>query len=360
MKKITKILALILAICMLSVLFTGCGKEEAPAAPSTPAAPSDPAAPAAPSAPADVKPVTLKLSHNTAATSITGVQYQAFADLVAEESGGSVNVEIYAAGSLVDDTGILDAVMDGTCDMGHGMVAYMDGLIKDLVPLEIPGYYSGDSFLEFSNGVQGIMESIMADYGIKFIGCNYQGQAGFVATEAPVQSPADLNGKAVRASGTYISKAVEAWGGAPTTIALPDLTTALERKTVDVAYTGWTVIGGFKLYEMAPNVTFTTITESYGCLIMSMDSFEKLSAEQQAAVDRAAERWREETYNVGVGYRQQYIDEMKAAGVNVVEFTAEQTQPFTDLTAPMFGEIEGQLGEKGLELLNTLNALNGK
>lgn len=344
MKKITKVLALILALCMVSVLFAGCG--------SSGASGSGDAA-------KDSEPVTLKLSINTAAQSITGVQYQTFADLVKEESGGSVIVEVYAAGSLVDDTGLLDAVMDGTCDMGHGMVSYMDGLIKDLVPLEIPGYYSGDDFMEFSNGVQSVMESIMADYGVKFIGCNYQGQAGFVATTAPVQSPDDLSGKAVRAAGTYISKAVEAWGGSPTTIALPDLTTALERKTVDVAYTGWTVIGGFKLYEMAPNVTFTTITESYGCLLMSQASYDKLTPDQQAAIDRAAERWREETYNVGVGYRQQYIDEMKAAGVNVVELTAEQTKPFTDLTAPMFDEIEGQLGEKGLELLNTLRELNG-
>ena len=110
---------------------------------------------------------------------------------------------------------------------------------------------------------------------------------------------------------------------------------------------------------MAPYVTITTITESYGCLIMNMDKYNSLSDNQKAAFERAAERWREETYNVGVGYRQQYVDEMKAAGVEVLELTAEQTKPFTDLTAPLFDEIEGQLGEKGTALLNTLKELNG-
>lgn len=360
MKKYAKILCSILALVMLLSLMTACG-DTGSKAPNPPQNTPDANAPSDSNSPDNTQdtPVTLKFSMNTADNSITGEQYHKFADLVAEESGGSITVEVYSAGSLTDDAGALDAVMDGTCDMAHGMVAYMDGIMKDLIPLEIPGYYSGDDFMKFSNGIQSVMEDICADYGVKFVGCNYQGQSGFVAVGGCPTAPSDLSGKSVRAAGTYISKAVEAWGGAPTTISLGDLTTALERKTVDVAYTGWTVIGGFKLYEMAPHVTITTITESYGCLIMNMDKYNSLSDNQKAAFERAAERWREETYNVGVGYRQQYVDEMKAAGVEVLELTAEQTKPFTDLTAPLFDEIEGQLGEKGTALLNTLKELNG-
>ena len=51
-------------------------------------------------------------------------------------------------------------------------------------------------------------------------------------------APADLKGLAIRAAGTYISRAVEAWDGAPAQISLAGLTTALERNTVDTAYTG--------------------------------------------------------------------------------------------------------------------------
>jgi len=50
MKKLTKILALVLALVML-LSMAACGKEE-PAAPAAPAAPADPAAPAAPADPA--------------------------------------------------------------------------------------------------------------------------------------------------------------------------------------------------------------------------------------------------------------------------------------------------------------------
>lgn len=354
-----KALALVLALLMTAALLAGCGGGSAA---TTPAPASSDGSTAETAAPADNKAsdevVTLKLAHNVAASSITGEQYHALATLIEEESGGSIKVEEFTAGSLITDADALDAIMDGTCDFAHGMVAYMDGIIKDMIPLEIPGYYAGSDFMTFSNTVQPVLEDICADYGVKFIGCNYQGQAAFVGSKT-IKAPADLKGLAVRAAGTYISKAVEAWGGAPTQISLPDLTTALERSTVDTAYTGWTVVGGFKLYEMGKEVTITTITESFGCCMMSMDSYNKLSADQQAAIDRAAERWRQATYDVGAGYKEQYISDMEASGANVYQLTAEETKPFIELTSPMFDEIEGQLGEKGLTLLNTLKELNG-
>lgn len=142
-------------------------------------------------------------------------------------------------------------------------------------------------------------------------------------------------------------------------MSLADLTTALERKTVNSAYTGISIVGGFKLYEMAPHVTFTTITESYAALIMNMDKWNSLSPSQQAAIERAAERWKSETFRVGMEFREQYAKEIKDAGVELVELDPAATKAFTDLTAPIFTEIEGSLGEKGAELLSTLRSLNG-
>ena len=361
MKKATKLIALLLSLCMVFAL-AACGDSKnnpAPAVTSSPSGAQQGNETEAPSDGETVEPITLKLAHNTAATGMTGEQYQAFADLVSEESGGAMQVEIFASGSLVTDVDALDAVMEGQCDFAHGMVSYMDGLIKDIVPLEIPGYYIGEDFVKFSETIQPIMEDIFADYNVKFLGSNYQGQAGFVSVDRLITKPEDLKGMAVRAAGTYISKAVEAWGGAPTTVSLPDLTTALERKSVDAAYTGYSIIGSFKLYEMAKKVTFTTITESYAGLIMSMDTWNKLSPAQQAVIERAAERWRTETFNVGDAYRQQYIDEINAAGIDVYEMSPDETKAFTDLSSALFDDVEPGLGEKGKQLLETLRELNG-
>ena len=359
--KARNVIALALALVLALALLSGCGGSSSASTPASTASSSASSASASSgsSTTTEDKPVTLKFSMNTADTSMTGLQYKAFKELVEEESGGSVTVEIYAAGSLVDDAGALDAVMDGTCDMAHGMVAYMDGMIKDLTPLEIPGYYSGSDFTAFCDATNDVLGRIFADYDVKFIGSNFQGQSAFVAVDAAIATPDMLKGQAVRAAGTYIAKAVEAWGGAPTTVSLADLTTALERKTVNSAYTGISIVGGFKLYEMAPHVTFTTITESYAALIMNMDKWTSLSPSQQAAIERAAERWKSETFRVGMEFREQYAKEIRDAGVELVELDPAATKAFTDLTAPIFTEIEGSLGEKGAELLSTLRSLNG-
>lgn len=360
MKK-TKIIAIWLAACLLVTLLAACGSNSSTttaASSSSSASDDSSAASSTASDNTSEEVLELKLAHNTAASSMTGEQYHAFAEIVAEESGGSIVITEYPAGSLITDSDALDGVMDGTVDFAHGMVSYLDGIIKDLIPLDIPGYYTGDDFLEFADAIQPVMESIFADYNVKFLGSNYQGQAAFASIDECVKVPSDLNGKSVRAAGTYISKAVEAWGGAPTTIALADLTTALERKTVDVAYTGWNLVGSFKLYEMAPYVTITTITESYACLMMSMDTWNSMTAEQQDIIETAAERWRTETYNVGDGFREANIEQMKADGAEVYEMTPEETQAFIDLSSALYDEIEPSLGDKGLELLNILKDLN--
>lgn len=377
MKNTGKKLALLLAVSLMLPMIAACGgsssnnstaptsapaKEESAAASAASEAKSEAAASSTAETADDASSdpaVTIKFSMNTAESSMTGLQYKAFKDLVEEESGGSITFEIYSSGSLVDDAGALDAVMDGTCDAAHGMVAYLDGVIKDLTPLEIPGYYSGESFADFASATNGILSDIFADYDIKFIGSNFQGQSAFVATDGCITQPSDLKGQSVRAAGTYIAKAVEAWGGSPTTVSLADLTSALERKTVDSAYTGYSIVGGFKLYEMAPYVTYTTITESYAALIMNMNKWNSLTANQQAAVERAAERWTEQSYGIGMDFRTQYIDEMTAAGVEIADLDSAATKAFTDLTAPLFDEVEGSLGEKGQTLLSTLKELNG-
>ena len=265
-----------------------------------------------------------------------------------------MKIEQHVGGSLLSDTETLDAVMEGSIDFCHNMVSYASGVIPDLALLAVPGYYAGDNYLAFAAAVQQPLEAIYAKYDIKYLGSNYQGTTTFVCSKRLITKPDDLKGLSFRTSGTWLGKAMENWGASAITIPLGDLTTALERGTVDGTYTGWTITGPFALYEVAKYVTFTSITESFGNLLMSMDTWNSLTDAQKAIIEEAAKLYIEESYHIGYALRDEYYSAMEDAGTELYTLTAAEEKVFTDISLKLFDEIEPTLSPDGKALLAIL------
>ena len=206
-----------------------------------------------------------------------------------ELSGGKMVIDEKVGGTLLTDTESLDAVMDGTVDFIHSMASYVTGTIPNLSPVTMYGYFVGDSdaWFGFADAVHDTMSDIYGDFGIHFVGSLYQGTMVIVCTDKLIKTPADMDGEFFRTSGTWISKVVQAWGATPTTLGLQDLTTAFERNTVQGTTTGWNIAVPFKLYEVAQNITFTTLNEGYAALLMNGDTWDSLNADEQAIITQA-------------------------------------------------------------------------
>ena len=371
-----RIVCLILALVMVFSL-AACGSKPADTPADKPAAnapadtPADKPADAPAAEPAgdgswDINNIgehKFILAHGQAETSQNGIIYHMFAEKVNELSQGKMVIEEKIGGTLVSDTETLDAIMDGTIDFCHSMGSYTDGTIKDISPLTIAGYYGGDDWLGFAEDTHDLIESIYADYGIKFMGALYQGDSVIVCNDKQIKNPGDVAGLTFRASGTWVSKTVQAWGGAATTIGLADLADAFSKKTVSGVATGYNIIVPFKIYEVAKYITNTTISEGFAALLMNGDTWASLNADEQALLEEAAQIWVKEAHDkaceLTVGYKQAIAD----AGVNeIYDLTAEEQIEFVKLAQSLFAEMEAQdglLGEKGMQLINLLKEING-
>jgi TRAP-type C4-dicarboxylate transport system substrate-binding protein len=246
--------------------------------------------------------------------------------------------------------------MDGTVDFAHSTPARESGTIKDIAALEIPGFYSGGDWLTFTSAIDEALTDIYSDYDIKYIGAVYEGEATFVAIGKQIEVPADLNGMAFRAAGAWFSKAVEAWGGSPTTIPLNELASALERHTVDGAFAPWPVTVPQKLYEVADHVTFTNIS-NFGTTMMSQKVYDGLTTAQQAVIDQVSSEWSQINFEVGGKFYDQYYKEVGDYGTEVYKLSAEENKAFSDLTVPLFEEYANTCTEKGKALLDAINSI---
>lgn len=357
-----KILCLILALTMI-MSFAACG-EKTPA--STPANAGEGEGEVVTYGDyswntANIGEHTFILAHSHAETSLSGQQYHEFALAVEELSGGKMIVEERIAGTLVADADSMNAIMNGEIDFCHSMSSYASGTIADLAPLTVPGYYGGEDWLAFANGTYDIISSIYADYGIKYVRPVCQGVSGLVCTERTIAVPSDATGLTLRASGTWISKAVDAWGGAAVTMSLPDLADGLSKGTVSGTITAMSVIIPFKLYEVAPYVTYTSLSESFAGLAMCGDTWDSLNADEQALIEAAGVIFMEKSYELAEAALDGFIATIEDSGLcTTYTLSAEEQAQFVDIAQNLYVEMEASMGEKGAQLVDVLAELNGE
>ena len=302
------------------------------------------------------------LAHGMAPENVVSRCYHEFCVMVDELSEGKMKIEEKIGGTLVTDTETFDALLDGQVDFIHSMGSYVSPTVKDLSPLTIAGYYGGDNWLDFAYGTKNLVEQIYADYGIKYLGALYQGTSVIACSTKQIKQPEDVKGLAFRASGTWVSKTVEAWGGAASNIALPQLADAFQKSTVEGVVTGWTIIGGWKIYEVAKYLTTTDITEGFAALLMNGDRWDKLNADEQALLTYAGEKFMDKNYEITIGACKDYLDQVMAEGLNeLYDMPADMNQKMIEIAYSLYPEMEaeGFLGPKGIQLIQMLKQYNG-
>ena len=386
-----KAISILLAIVLVFAL-AACGEKKddtkpaqspsgssAPATTSsapatTSAAPANPSASAAapevssgdenkyPWNPANIRSQHFILAHGMAPENVVSKCYHAFCEYVKELSDGKMEIEEMINGTLLKDLDTFNGLRDGTADFIHSMGSYVSSTVVDLSPLTIAGYYGGDDWLDFAFGTKDLVSQIYADYNIKYLGALYQGTSVIACSEKQIKQPGDVKGLPWRASGDWVIKTIEAWGGAATNISLPNLADAFQKGTVVGVTTGWTIIGGWGIWEVAKYLTTTDICEGFAALLMNGDVWAKLNADEQALLEYAGDMFVRNNFELTKVACQEYYDKIKAEGKNeLYQLPAADNRKFIEIAYSLYPEMEagGTLGSKGLELIKILRRYNG-
>jgi TRAP-type mannitol/chloroaromatic compound transport system substrate-binding protein len=162
---------------------------------------------------------------------------ETFAKSVSEATDGKFQIQVFAAGEIVPGLQVLDAVQNGTVEMGHSAQYYYIG--KDptwalfcSVPFgpnarqQNAWYYEGDG--------QKLLDEFSAKYNTK---CMVMGNTGCQMGgwfRKEINSVDDLKGLKMRIGG-WAGKTVAKLGVIPQQIAAGDIYPALEKGTIDAA-----------------------------------------------------------------------------------------------------------------------------
>jgi TRAP-type mannitol/chloroaromatic compound transport system substrate-binding protein len=156
---------------------------------------------------------------------------------VAAATGGKFTIQVFAAGEIVPGPGVLDAVKDGTVQMGHSASYYFVGkdptfAFDTAIPFGLNSRQQ-TAWMYDGGGLQ-LMREFFKDYNIYNIPCGNTGaqMGGWYRKE--IKTVADLKGLKFRVGG-FAGQVLAKLGVVPQQIPGGDIYPALEKGTIDAA-----------------------------------------------------------------------------------------------------------------------------
>ena len=162
---------------------------------------------------------------------------ETFARYISEMTDNKFNVRIFAAGEIVPGLQVLDAVQNGTVEMGHSAGTYYVGKETTLAfDTALPfgtNSRQQEAWMRWGGGRE-LLNEVYKDYNVYSLGCGLTGaqMGGWFRKE--IKSVDDFKGLKFRIAG-IAGQVINKIGGVAQQIAGGDIYPALEKGTIDGA-----------------------------------------------------------------------------------------------------------------------------
>lgn len=300
--------------------------------------------------------ITAKFAVTLPEKSHQGQGVARFAQLVEQKSQGAIRIKPYYGGALGNDVQVTSALQGGTIEFTVPQTTTLTGMVKEMEILDFPFLFANEKEAEavLDGPIGRRLLDKLPEKGL--VGLAYWENGFFNATNSkrPIARLEDFRGLKFRSIQARISQeTVRALGANPVPLAVPELYTALETRTVDGQGTPTAVIAALKLGEVQKYLSITK--HAYGAFVplVSKKFWDRLSdAERKILLDAAVEA---RTYQRQVAREQasKAQADLAARGMLVNEVTPAEIARMRDKVQPVW---EAYAKEAGPDLFREVSA----
>ena len=239
-----------------------------------------------------------------------------------------MKINVYPSGQLGSKSDLLDQILAGGSVAAIGNGPFLADLgAPDLGILNAPYLFSSWEQLDTLVASDWYAEQmdILESKGIKVLASNWRYGVRQTLTVDPVEHVSDLKGMKIRTQSTTVHvKGFECLGATPTPMALSDVYTALQQKTIDGLENPLSVLYSGAYYEVAKNLTLDSHIRDLSCICVSADVFNSLTEEQQQWLVETCEEAGEYQNELAAKADEECLQKMQDNGVTVHEVDEDE------------------------------------
>ena len=303
------------------------------------------------SALADVK---INFAHHLPTESEQHMAAERFRDLVAEYSGGEVQVQILPSGQMGGQREIIESVELGTLEMGYGESGLYANYVSEFGLLTLPFLYRDTEHWEqVVTGEIGeqLIEQLVDASGVRPLNWILAGYRDTYLVDDVIESPEDFKNMKIRVPESPVFVGTfSALGAQPTPVPMPDVYTAMQTGLVD-AMEGTPEVGyTFRIYEVAESLSKTRHILFDGSFAINEAFYNNLSDSNREAVTRAAQESADMQRGEWAEREKSWLDKLTEEGIVINEVDPE---PFQDALASFREKFAADIG--AVELLESID-----
>ncbi|MCU0905891.1 MAG: sialic acid TRAP transporter substrate-binding protein SiaP [Rhodobacteraceae bacterium] len=285
--------------------------------------------------------LTLGMQDNEASNLFAGAT--AFAQKLAELSGGEMTVTIFPSSQLGDFRAMVAQVQAGELDMVTTGYPDMSYVIPELNLIGAP--YVARDFDHLKSIVAGPwgqeMSAKFQEQGIHMLDLWYYGTRQTTANR-PIESMADMAGLRMRTPNVpFLIAYAENTGATPAPVAFAEVYLALQTNQVDAQENPLPTIEAMKFYEVQSHVAITNHFVASIALQVSNDLWTGLTDQERGWLSEAAQHGGSVNNTLTQDAEAKLLDTFTQRGLTI---TRPDLEPFRAAMQPYYDKLETEFG----------------
>ncbi len=293
--------------------------------------------------------VRLVMTANGTEKGIETLTARRFAELVAEESGGNVQIEFYPNDELTggNTNEAVRSVTEGAVDLG----AYVSGTMSLLdprlevatIPWTFANYQEARRVIDHSGGKY--YEKILSEYGLVYLGSTHNGFRQLTSNRNPMRTPEDLKGMRIRVLGGEVYRLFfSALGSDPVPLGWSELNIAIRQGVIEGQENGFFLMQSGNLNEIQKYMTvWNYLYENY-LFVANRKIFDRLNPKTQELLRekmREACEWSRDYLEAEEKkIRLRFAEE----GLEIIDLTPEELEVFKEKVRPLREKLKAKYG----------------
>jgi len=303
----------------------------------------------APSAPSGgQEPKVMKFGLVTGKEHPLSVGALKFKEIVEQETGGSIEVQVFTDGQLGGDRDMMEGLQLGTLQATNVSTGPIAAFVNTFNVFDLPFLFKDyDTAYRVLDGPVG--EELLAQLPeIGLIGLGYweNGFRQLTNSKREVKSVEDVKGLKIRTIENPLH--MDAWnqlGAIATPMAVTELFTALQQGVVDGQENPYANIKSNRFYEAQKYLTNTNHIYSASVMLVSKVFWDSLTSEEQEILRKASEEVKVFQRQYSQQANEEALQFLKDNGLIVTDLTPEAHAGFVEALMPIYDKYKPEIGE---------------